>query len=384
MPRIPDVVRIEVIAPDGTNGVLENFTSFTITNDITAPSEASFEMGNDGTFASMQQFTAPGVVYTVFINGLKRLTGRVEFQDSPMNASQGAVIRFTIKTLLSDANFASARQGTNFKNVSILDYMLELYAQLGYTIDDFIFDNPAEARDQMTGRPTTNQGFPQRVDITTHKVGEARVKPPETIYTAVDRQLRRHGLMHWDSPEGKIVVSAPNDTQEPIYYIRCKRGFEGRNNNVLSITRTLDFSGIPTVLGVFGVGGKRGFAKSRVSSVVVDQDVIDAGFNRPVTILAEGIKKQGIADRAAHRELAARSKNKDSFICQIDGLSWWDGDQNIPFGYDTVADVQADTAGGLLGSYYVHRVSMSRSAADGDLTNITVLKAGIWNLGDLF
>ncbi len=384
MTRIHDEVRIEAIAPDGSNGVLDNFTSFTIDNDITQPSQANFELGDDGTFESMAVFTAPGVVYTVFVNGLKRLTGRVEFQDAPMNASQGAVIRFTVKTLLSDAKFSSAKQGTNFKNVSILDYLLELYGQLGYTIDDFEFTNPAAARDQMTGRPTTNQGFPQTVDITTHKVGEARVRPPESIYEAADRQLRRHGLMHWDSPEGKIVVSAPNDTQEPIYYLRCKRGFEGRNNNVLSITRTLDYSGIPTVLGVFGVGGKRGFAKSRVSSVVVDQDVIDAGFNRPVAILAESIKTQTVADRAANRELAARSKQKDSFTCHIDGLSWWDGDRNIPFGYDTVSDVQADTAGGLLGSYYVHRVSMSRDAQGGDNTHLTVLKAGIWNLGDLF
>lgn len=384
MTRLHDEVRIEVIAPNGDNGVLDNFTSFNITNDITQPSEADFELGDDGSFDTMARFTEPGVLYKVFLNDLLRLSGRVEFQNSPLNASQGSVIRFTVKTLLSDAMFASARQSTKFKDVSIKDYLLELYAQLGFTEDDFVFNNPADARDQMTGIVTTNQGFPQFVDITTHKVGDAKVRPPETIYTAADRQLRRHGLMHWDSPDGKIVVSAPNDTQQPLYYLWAKRGPGSANNNVLTIDRVRDFSGIPTILGIFGVGGKRNFSKSRVSAVVVDQDVIDAGFNRPVTILADSIKKQSVAERAAARELAARSKRKDAFTVDIDGLSWWDGDRNIPFGYDTVADVQSDLAGGLLGSYYVHRVSMHRDAASGDNTQLSVLKAGVWDLGALF
>lgn len=384
MTRLHDEVRIEVVAPNGDNGVLENFTSFSITNDITSASSADFEMGDDESFDTMSRFTEPGVEYKIFLNDLLRLSGRVEFQEAPVNASQGSVIRFTIKTKMSDAMFASARQGTKFKDVSIKDYVVDLYGALGFTEDDFVFNNPADARDQMTGVISTNQGFPQFVDITTHKVGDAKVRPPESIYAAADRQLRRHGLMHWDSPDGKIVISAPNDTQKPLYYLKCSRGPGSENNNILGINRIRDFSGIPTILGVFGVGGKRNFAKSRVSAVVIDQDLIDAGFNRPITILADGIKKKDVADRAAARELAARSKRKDAFTVDIDGLSWWNGDANIPFGYDTVADVQSDLAGGLLGSYYVHRVTMSRNASAGDNTQLTVLKAGVWDLGALF
>lgn len=384
MPRLHDEVFIEVIAPSGQNGVLDNFTSFSIENDITQPSTASFEIGDDGTFDTMESFTAPGTQYAVFINGLKRLTGRVEFQDVPLDSQAGAVVRFTIKTKLSDAKFASAQHGIKLDNFSIKDYLLALYEPQGYTEDDFIFHNPADARDQMTGIVSTNEGSPQTVDIDEHKIGRGRVRPPESIFSAADRQLRRHGLMHWDSPDGKIVVSAPNDSQKPIYHFQCKRGTFAANNNVLNITRTIDYSGIPTTLGVYGVGGKKDFAKSRVSATVSDQDVIDAGFNRPVTILAENIKKQGIADRAANRELAARSKRKDAFDAKFDALSFWDGDTNTPFGVDTVADVWADVAGGLLGSYYVHRVVSTRSAARGDSSQITMLKAGVWFLGDQF
>jgi prophage tail gpP-like protein len=380
MPRKPDEVKIEVVGANGQSGVIDNFTSFSITNDITQPSEASFEFGDDGSFQDLASFTAPGSKFKVFVNGLLRLTGRVEFRDVPFDASAGSVIRFTVKTLLSDAMFASAKQGTKVKDVSVKEFILGLYSHIGFTESDFVFD-PAAARDLMTGRVSKNKGTPQKIELEKIKVDEAQVKPPETIYAAADRHLRRHGLMHWDSPDGKIVVSAPNDTQEPLYYIRCRRGRDASTNNVEGITRTVDYSGIPSILGMFGVGGKRNYSKSRVASVVFDQDVIDAGFNRHVTIIAEGIKTPGLAEQAARREMSARSKRKDAFDVSVDGLSWWNGDERVPFGIDTTADVQADVAGGLVGAYYCHRVELSRDASSGDNTKLTLLKAGVWDLG---
>ena len=385
MTRLHDEVKIEVVAPNGDNGVLDNFTSFRITNDIAQPSEADFELGDDGSYESMARFTVPGTVYKVYLNDLLRLTGRVEFQNAPLNVSQGAVIRFTVRTKLSDAKFSSATIRTT-KKITLKTWLLELYKVYGYTEDDFIFDDPAKARDQMTGVISTNQGSPQTVDVDSHFIDIAKARPPETIYDAADRQLRKHGLMHWDSPDGKIVVSAPNDTQKPLYNFWCKRGPGAAMNNVLSIDRTLDYSGIPSQVGVFGVRGfGKAYSNTQVAGQVVDQDLVDAGFNRKVIILSgKSVKTPEHANVAAHRELASKSKSKDSFTVSVDGLSWWSGDANIPFGYDTVADVQSDLAGGVLGSYYVHRVSLARDAGSGDNSQLTMLKAGVWNLGEIF
>lgn len=382
MPREHDDVRIEVVGANGLNGVIDNFTSFSIINDITQASEASFELGDDGTFADLGPYTAPGTIYKVFVNGLLRLSGRVEFRDVPMDASAGSVVRFTVKTAISDAMFASAKQGTKVKGVSVKQFILDLYSHIGFSESDFIFD-PAASRDLMTGVASTKKGRPQKIDLEKIKIEEAQVHPPETIFQAADRHLRRHGLMHWDAPDGKIVISAPNDSQEPLYYFRCRRGGDASTNNVMGITRTNDFSGIPSILGIFGVGGKRNYSKSRVAGVVFDQDVIDAGFNRHVTIIADGVKTKVIAEKTAKRDMSARSKRKDAFDVDIDGLSWWNGDERIPFGTDTVADVQSDVAGGLVGAYYCHRVELSRDASSGDNSKLTLLKAGVWDLGGI-
>ena len=373
-----DKVRVEVIASSSVaGGQLDNFTSLLIRNDITMPSEASFEIGDDGTWQSLGEVFEPGVEFQVFVNNTPRLRGRVEMNDVPFDVRAGAVVRFTVRTKLSDAMYASADQRTRVKDVSIKDFVLALYEPLGYAESDFQFDQSA-ARNLITGKRKSTDEAP--VDLEPIKIDEARVKPPETIYAAADRHLRRHGLMHWDDPMGKIVVGVPNDTQDPTYTFNMFRGPRSKTNNVLGATRTRDWSGIPAIVGVFGRGGKRDFTKARVAGFAEARDVSDAGFFRPVTIVAEGIRTQELADRAAARELSARSKRKDAFSIDTDGLSWWDGQGQTLYAPDTVANINTDVAGGNAGAYYVHAVSMMRDAANGDTTQLDLVKRGIWRL----
>ncbi len=382
--RPRDTVRVEIIGSSGSNGVLDNFTSFEINTDITSPSEASFELGDDRTFNTIGNVFDPGTNYQVFINDRPRMRGRVEANDIPFDAGAGAVVRFTVRTKLADAQYASARQSTKVKNVTIKDFILDLYAPLGYTEADFIgldpSTDPATARDLITGVSSINRGAPQNVNLEPLTEENARVRPPETIYGAADRHLRRHGLMHWDSPDGRIVISAPNDTQQPLYTFNMFRDDRSATNNVLSATRTQDFSGIPAVVGVFGRGGKRDFSKARIAALAEDADVVAAGFYRPLLIIAEGVKTQALAQRSANRELSSRSKQKDAFVIEVDGFSFWDGQSPIAYGPDTVAELKSDVAGGLVGAYYIHAVTLSLNAQDGPRTNLTMVRRGIWKL----
>lgn len=374
-----DTVKVEVIGASGQGGILENFTSMSLSNDITQPSEAAFELGDDGTFNDIEDRILPGVKYRVFVNDRLQLTGRVELANIPFDAGQGSVVQYTVRTKLADAQYASADPKIRIKDVSVKEFLVQLYAPLGYAESDFIF-SPSAARDLLTGEFTSGQGSPQTVDLEPLKEDQAKVNPPETIYAAADRHLRRHGLMHWDSPDGKIVVSFPNDTQDPIYFLRMLRGPDGQHNNVLSATRKLDYSGIPTTIGVFGVGGGKDFTKSKVSFVIDDPDVAAAGFYRPALIVAEGIKTEARAEHAALREMSARRKNKDAWDIEVDGFSHWNGQKNVNWGVDTVASIVTDVAGGPLGAYYLHRTQLNRDAGGADTSVLTFLRRGIWVL----
>lgn len=379
MGRPVDTVRIEIVGQGGATTLVDRFTSFGITHDITQPSEAAFEIGDHTTWDSLSAYIAPGTKYKVSINGGLHLTGRVELDDIPMDAQGGASVRFTIRTKLADAQYASANPKVATKAVSIKAFLLALYQPLGYAASDFVF-TPYAARDLITGRDSSGQGKPTSVDLEPMKEDQAKVQNGETIWEAADRHLRRHGLMHWDSPDGKIVVGSPNDTQEPTYHLRANRLSHPELNNILSATRSNDYSGIPSMIVVYGRMGKPGVPAQNFGVTAVDTDVIEAGFYRPVTLQAEGIRTIKLGQRAVNREMSARRKAKDNWEILVDGLAYWTGQEPISWAVDTTCDIESDIAGGALGAYYIHRVMLRRDPAGGDVTNIVMLKKGIWVL----
>ncbi len=382
--RPHDTVRIEVIPNEFTpgnvrRGTLDNFTSLVITNDLTQPSEAAFELGDDGTFPSVGEIFTPGINFQVYVNDIPRLRGRAEMLSVPADVQAGAVVQFTVRTKLSDAMYGSAPPKLKIVGASLEQLILQAYAPLGFAKDDFNFRGDV-ARSVMTGRNVDTGEVaiePERIFLK-----DARVRPPESIYAFVDRHLRRHSLMHWDGPDGRIVVADPNDNQTPRFKFNMFRNAEQRDsNNVIGTTRTQDWSGVPGAIAVFGKGGGKGFARASVMSIRGDDDVVNAGFLRPVYIVAENVKTQDQADRAAARELTARRKQKDTFSLEIDGLSYWDQGRLVNYAPDTVCQIRTDVAGSNISSYYCHATTLTRNAADGDLTSMSLLKQGLWDLG---
>ena len=374
--RRTDIVQIQSV---DTGGTFDNFTSFSLTMDMSGPSEASFELGNSGTWADIENFILPGSEYRVTVNGRPFLTGRVEMDDIPLDARGGSVVRMTVRTRMADAFYAAANTKISVKNITLKNFLIKLYEPLGYTADDFI-GLPATARDLLTGRSSVGKGNFQQAPIERSKIQDAKISAGETIYDAADRHLRRFGLMHWDSPDGKIVIGAPNDEQEPLYNFSYGRTTNGSLNNVIGMTRTIDYSAIPSFIYVYGSGRTIDGTRKPVVGKKVDSDLVDAGFYRPVIIEAKSIRSNALAERAVNREYSARAKQKDNHAVELDGLSFWNGSQSIPFSTDTVCTVTSDVMGGQLGRYYIHRVTLSRDARQGDRTNITALKTGIWRL----
>lgn len=375
--RAIDEVRVEA---EG-KGSFDRFTTLSITNDMTSPSEAALEVGDDGSFSALSDFISVGKKYTVFLNNRLMLTGRVEVNDIPTDANGGASVRFTVRTKLADAMFATAKADAKVHSVTLKDWVLGLYAALGYAESDFVFKANV-ARNLITGKPSRGSTSSNDPDPEAIKEDAAKVQPPECIFMAVDRHLRRFGLMHWDSPDGKIVVGFPNDNQDPTYHFRCFRGPASRQNNVLSLGHGINVSDIPSAIVVAGSGARasEGFVRAKVIEQAVDLDVTRAGFVRPVTILAEQVRTSSLARAAALRELSARSMKKNTFDTVADGMSHWDGSGLVNYAIDTTAEVLCDTVNGQMGKYYVHRTQVTRDPNDGDKSMVTMIKEGIWKL----
>ena len=358
MPRKPDQITVE--SDDG--GLFDAFESLTISNDILRTAEAKFELGDDNAFFELEEIIRPGNDFTVKLNGRPRLKGRAEVNMIPGSAGGGVKLSLTVRSKMSDARYASADPSIKVEKSSIKDFLLLLFKPLGIVEKDFVFA-PFTAADLMTGKAgdSTLAFEPDPI-----KVDQAKVNPPETIYSAATRHLKRYGATIWDAPDGRIIVGAPDDTQTPQFQLICCFPPDGQGNNLLDFRKIIDWSDVGKEINVHGS--------------TAGQEIADATghFNRRVIIKNQGSKEQGQADRLAVRELSARSRTKDAWEIGVDGWTYWDGSAQIPWANNTTAEVNIAPAGGARGTYLIVATDLQLSVGGAVTTRLQLVAPGVW------
>lgn len=373
MPRPVDRITVE-----SELGTFDRFNSIEITNEIGAPSQCVMDVGDETTYSELAGIVGHGRVFRVYLNDRLRMTGRVYIPNTTGNAQSGSTTQITIRGVMADAYFASADPKVRVQQTTIKEFLLKLYAPLGLVERDFVFRADVE-RDLMTGRGTRGQAPP--ADLRRMTAKEAKVNPPETIREAADKHLKRYGLMHWETPDGKVYVGAPDDQQLPLYRFACKRGDRSTANNLLEWQRIADWSDVPSEVNVHGTLVGEDFTNhKRVKAGAAWADVQAAGFHRPVLIMDDGSRSASIAEQRARRERANRSKRKDCYELTVDGWSYWDGASAIPYGINTTCDVDIDAVGSPAGLYYIHRVTCVGTPNDGATTSLSIVAPGIFEV----
>jgi prophage tail gpP-like protein len=283
---------------------------------------------------------------------------------------------------MSDARYASARPKTIASNETFDKFILECYKDIGLTKDDFEFDALKDVS-MMTGKSISGG-----VGVTTFdacKPDQTKVAPPETIFTAVDKHLRRFKAVHWDGANGKIVVGIPDDSLNPKFILQCKQTPRGVGNNICGFRRIRDWSEVAREVWIVGATPGREIAKIPVKGNAIDQDVQDVfnkmgHFSRLVLVPSQDPTNDSTAGQQAKRELSARRQRKDGWEILLDGWSYWDGNEQIPYAPNMTADITADVLGGPHGRHLITRTQMDASTDGGCLTRLTCVAAGIFQL----
>jgi prophage tail gpP-like protein len=368
-----------LVASVDSDHAFDRFSALELTNSLVQPSEASFEVGDVASYNALQSLIRLGVQMRVLVNSRPRLTGRIEFNDQAGDAQKGSELRFVVRTKLTDAFVAACDPRIAVKGLSLKQFVLACYATVGVTEEQFIFD-PATARNLITGKPSGGGAAP--ADLDTIQLEQAKIRPPETVFAAVDRHLRRFGLMHWDAPDGKIIVGTPDDTQDPVHSFIERYTGDTMQNNVLSARRVQDVGQAPTLMGVYGQAGGREFTRAKISALEANETLVDAGFNRPVVMMDEQLKSQAIADRRVRREMAQRSRGLDGIEVTTDGLSHLigSGSDRANFSPETVFACDIERLGGRIGAWVAETVKMREGASVGHTTSLTLVRRGVWVL----
>jgi len=376
VPRKPDQIRVET-----DEGVFDAFQSLEVVNDIAGISEATFTIGDDGSIAELQDLTSPGAPFRVYCNDHLRLTGRAEIDEAPCDSASGCVLNLTVRTKMSDARYGSADPATKVESTSIKEFVLACYEPLGLAESDFVFGEFADV-ELITGK---SPGAAPPVDLDSMTVEQAKVQPPETIYEAVERHLKRYRATHWDGPDGRIMVGRPDDTQTPLYRFQSLRGGKSQGNNLLRYTPIRDWSEVPASVVVYGKSGGKDITKTKVKGTAIDTDVFNVAstkghFNRLVIVPDQQSKDAAAAERAARRELSARVRRKDAWELSTDGWTHWTGREQFGYAPNTTADIEVDKYGGAQGRYLIVRTALRLDVGGATTTALTAIAPGIWVL----
>lgn len=368
-----EVVTLESLDGKGDSILIDRATSYEITTDITAPSEARIEMGDNGTWQALKAAVAIGRRFRMTINGRSIMAGRMLSRALPVSITGGATVQLTVRTVLADAAFASCDQ-INIRGATLKDVVLRAYATLGLTEADFEF-SPDTARNIITGAGK-NTGTKINLEKITEQ--DAMVRPPETVYAFVDRHLRRFGLIHWDGPDGKIVVGKPNDTQPPIYTLQLLRS-NPRGNNVMDARRSEDYESVPSTFSVYGQGGGRDFKRASVKYTMTDPVLSGLSIRRPSMAIDEAIASSALAEARARREMAQRSLQRESWEILVSRWCYQLNGQLIPWALDTVSNLRIDVADPVSAPYYCWRAVLRGDANEGHTARLTMAAQGVWN-----
>ncbi len=351
MAREPDEIWVETAA-----GGCSLYSGVEIVTDLHGPATLTLQVGDEGSWRDLSRIFYPGEKCRLFCNGRVLFTGRWETNRVTTNPVNGSVGTMVARTKMSDARYTSADISTKVTGVSIKQFLVTLFAPLGYVESDFIFDAAAD-RDLVTGVRGTERA---PVDLEPLQEQKAKIQPGEEIFAAASRHLKRHHLTLWDSADGGIVIGAPNANQRPLYHLRCKR--DGRGNNITSAVRIRDWSEVAQRVEVYGTTSDDSDEAIPIRGAATDSDV-DAVFRksghfaRKLVIPLDGTKTLAKAEAQAKRELASRAKEKDAWSIELDAWSYWDGHKLIPYVLNTTADVEVDTIGSEgTGRYLIHRI----------------------------
>lgn len=373
---------LSITTADGK--AFDRWTSFETVNSIVRSSEASFEIGDDGSWDDFSEIAALGVDVFVSLNGRPRMKGKVELLNSPLTVAQSSVMRFVVRTVIADLEVQTADPRIRFDTSnnaavtigSVVDKTLLL---AGVQADTFIFGNNA-SRNLMTG--TRVRGAKPDPSLEPLTLQQAAVQPGETVKVFLDRHLRRHGLLMFDGPNGEIVIAAPDQDQEESYTFQCYRagGTDNRFNNLTEIDRTQDATGAPSEVWVLGQGGGKDAMRQKLGAFQRNPTLFDAGFIRTVMVVDEGVKTKEFAQRSAARLMSEALRRQDSITLSTDGLTFLKGRNRINFAPDTTAQLVLDTMGAAVGKFYVESVVQRSTVDEGNNSQLSLVRAGTWVL----
>lgn len=359
---------------------VEEILSFDYSSDVMAiAEEAHFSVDNKGRKYRDRLKLGQRVEFILqnpSVNGgapTVKHRGVIVRRNPRISPSEGSVINVTSADLgwhiqNSDAPLWLRLQGKTYADICDPAISPFFDASWGFTGLDFTGNPRRRLKLGLAAAAIASQKVIDPVHVIQIEPGE---KPAEKII----EYARRINLLLNVSPDGKVCLFRPNDTQAPLYSLRLRDGDEG--NNVLDADLVEDARTLWTEVVVvgeqFGYEGpndpnnpnatkKRGRVVHPGALPFMHRRTAADGemfLNGLAQKQAAWLYRRGIFD-AWYATYTVSEHHQNGY--------WWES--------DTVAHCDDDELG-LLGNFYVQAVRCQGSKQAGDTTSVTIRKPGL-------
>jgi hypothetical protein len=95
-------------------------------NDIFAPAQCGFDVGDDDSYDSLADLVKHGKSFKVYLNDRLRMTGRVYVNEIPVDPTSGSTVNLVVRSILADAHYASADPTARVQDTAIADFLLAI------------------------------------------------------------------------------------------------------------------------------------------------------------------------------------------------------------------------------------------------------------------
>jgi prophage tail gpP-like protein len=198
---------------------------------------------------------------------------------------------------------------------------------------------------------------------------EARPQAGETVWNFILRQARRFGLVPWFSPDGKLIIAAPNYGGPVVHKIVRRVISDDREpNNVIKGSEKNDVGNCYSEVTVYG----RGLGNDVARAPIVGRAVSPAlPFYRPNVIHDLSVRDTDEANRRATRELmkAVHGRRTLEYVVRDHGNA------RALYATDTIVEV-LDEVLGISGEWYVVSRDFICDRTSGTTTKLKLVSKG--------
>jgi len=302
--------------------------------------------------------------------------GVIVRRNPKISPSEGSVINITSADLgwhiqNSDAPLWMRLQGKTFADICDPATSPFFDPSWGFTGLDFTGDPRRRLKLGLAAAAAAIAS--QRVIDPVHVI---QIEPGEKPADKITEYARRINLLVNVSPDGKLCLFRPNDTQKPLYSLRNRIGDTG--NNMLSSEVVENAATRWTEVVVVGeqFPGSEGPNDSNNPNATKKRGVVQHPGNLPFTHRKTQADGELFANNLAQKQAEWVYKRGlfDSWYMQVKvsehhmGGAWWES--------DTVAHVVDDDCG-VEGNLYVQRVQCSGSVTSADETTVLLRRPGL-------